>query len=464
MPASPTAQAACGNHPSHNTQHNISPDKALEETMSNAAVLTPDGYFLCASNPAATTDQRDIEALALKLLQTPVIQAGRQQAVARWKMSMGKGVPDEAWARFDNFVDEWVLSCVLKGINSDANYPRVMGQIIAPPHEWLGNKMPGSRGGGGDNPDNNYVLVPVDPYAHFEFSGQRFANPPADCPMVITGDVSLASTMAVLDWQDVEFKPDGSFTVTIGPEPANGRRNHLQTKLEARYLFLRECRSDWRQTSNAYRIKRLDPPAAPPMTEAQMADRAVQFMIIEVPATHIIIRMFEGIPPNFVMPAFNTGAVGGLVTQMISFGRARIADDEAFVVTTTSGGAKYRGLVMGDPVWLISLDSWSRSGSANVGYSDVNSDGTTTFVVAKTDPGVANWLDTGGFNEVALFHRWQGLPTTPDSVPASIKGELVKLKDLDKVLPKETRRVAPAERKLQFAARTESFKLRHIDR
>jgi hypothetical protein len=431
--------------------------------MSSTAVLTPDGYFLSASNPAATADQRDLEALALRVLKMPAVQAGRQQAVARWKMCMGKNVPEHAWSRFDNFVDEWVFSCVLKAVNSDANYPRVLGQVFAPPHEWFGMQVPGSRGGGGDNPDNNYILIPVDPYAHFELSGRRFDNSPADCPMVVTADITLASTQSVLDWNDVKFETDGSFTVTIGPEPANGRRNHLQTKLEARYVFLRECRSDWRQVSNAWRIKRLDPPAAPPMSAEQMADRAAQFMVFEVPANHIIIRMLEGLPPNFVMPAFNTGAVGGLVTQMISFGRARIADDEAFVVTTTPGGAKYRGLVMGDPVWLISLDSLTRSGSANVGYTVPNSDGSTTYVIARTDPGVHNWMDTGGIDEVTLFHRWQGLPTTPDAVPASIKGELVKLKDLDAVLPKDTRRVSPAERKLQFAARTASFGLRYID-
>src|ERR1700746_3849210 len=127
--------------------------------------LTPDDYFLSATNPIANADQRDLEALALKLIEMPSIAAARMQATQRWKICAGKSVPEEAWARFDSLMDEWVYHYALKAVNADATYPKVLGHLFGPPHEWFGMKVPGSRASGGDNPDSNMAIVPIDPYA-----------------------------------------------------------------------------------------------------------------------------------------------------------------------------------------------------------------------------------------------------------------------------------------------------------
>ena len=153
-------------------------------------------HYLSQTNPVATIDQRDIEALAIRLLPSTVIQKAKQQVAMKWKTIAGRDVTPEAMTRFDELVDEWVFNYILKAANSDANYPKVLGHMYAPPHEWFGMKVPGSRASGGDGPDAHYALIPIDAYAHFEVHGQRFDPGTADIPFTIIGNTGMSMTLA----------------------------------------------------------------------------------------------------------------------------------------------------------------------------------------------------------------------------------------------------------------------------
>jgi hypothetical protein len=61
--------------------------------------------------------------------------------------------------------------------------------------------------------------------------------------------------------------------------------------------------------------------------------------------------------------------------------------------------------------------------------------------LAHSDPGAANWLDTGGFTEGTLFGRWMQCSSHP--LPTAT---VVKLADLPMHLPADTQWVTPAER------------------
>ena len=119
-------------------------------------------------------------------------------------------------------------------------------------------KVPGTRGSGGDGPDQNYSIIPIDERSHYKLYGRCFDRQLGDVPFTLTGNISLSMTLNSLDWQGIHFNDDDSFVVTLDPEPADGRFNHIQTNLDSKWLFIRDCRSDWRKVVNAYRIERLD--------------------------------------------------------------------------------------------------------------------------------------------------------------------------------------------------------------
>ena len=426
------------------------------------ARLTDDAFFLSATNPTANVDQRDLEALSIRVMNMPLVVKTRAAIAQRWKTTVGKDISPEAWgARFDEMIEGYTFNCVMQAVNSDANYPKVFGHWEGPPHEWFGIKVPDSRAGGGDNPDNNYSIFPVDGRAHFELHGRRFSPGTADIPFTVQ-NYTLA-TLGSLDWQDVVVNADGSFVITLDPEPANGRPNHIQTRIGATQVLIRDSRADWRQIPNAYRIRRLDHPAVPPLTPDQMADRAAELMMSEVPMYFWLMRTFANLPLNVISKPIEMGGIGGLVSQQGSWARLHLADDEAFVVTTGTGGAAFRNLVLQDS-WFRTLDYWTRTSNMCSAQAIPNADGSVTYVISIRDPGIHNWLDSGGLHDLLVLHRWQGISRKPTTEGTPwVKGELVKLDDLDKVLPPDTKRVTAEGRAQQLAERLAEFKLRHVD-
>lgn len=422
-----------------------------------------DSFFLSKTNPVATADQREMEALALKILQMPIVTKAKAEAAQRFKILAGHDVPAEAWLGFDDRMEEWALHYVLLAVNSDPNYPKVLGSVYGPPHEWFGMKLPGNRGPGtGENVDNNYTIIPLDGHARFELHGRRLDPPIGDCPFHVTGNLSQAMNISSLLWRDVKVDTDGGFVISIDSKPANGRPNHLRTDEDARYLFIRDGRVDWHQTPNAYRIRRLDPPTAPPQSVDHVAERAARFIVDDVAMNYWFRQMVAFLDVNTVSPPQGSGFFGGQPSQKLGRGHIRIDDDEAFVLTLGSGGAGY-WLIVSYDYWLMSGDYWSRSSSLNNSQSLANDDGSYTYVFSIRDPGVHNWIDTLGLHESLFFIRWQQLPRVPVAPEKDTftKGELVKLDDLDRVLPAGAKRVTAEERRLQLAERLALFRRRY---
>ena len=421
-----------------------------------------DDHFLSDANPIATADQRDLEELALRMTRTPEVQRARRLADLRWRMMVGPDVPEEAWDTYYEVLEEWVFNYCLKAANSDPNHPRVLSNIYAPPHEWFGMSLPGNRGFGGDNPDAIYAIVPVDSRARYEISGRRLDPPVCDVPFQTCSNPSLSATIDMVLWQDMEFAEDGSFVLTMGPEA--GGPNHLRTGVDARYLLIRDMRADWTATPNAYRVRRLDPPTAPPLSFEDLVERAARFILDDVATVYLWLAMVARLEVNQVTQAFNTGSVGGMFTQWFAMGRLDLADDEAYLLTLGMGGAGYRGLVLMD-FWQHSMQHGHRTSSLSHAQSEPDPDGTTTFVISRSDPGVHNWLDTVGLRQPRIMARWQVLPDGPErETPPMVSGRLVKLAELDGLLPVGTRRVTPEQRAAQLTERAAQFERRYADR
>jgi hypothetical protein len=408
-------------------------------------------------NPTATPEQRELEALALRILDTDEVAQAREMATQRWKIIVGADMTPAAAARFDGLIDEHVFGNVLRAVNSDPNQPRVLSHFYGPPHRWFGMDVPGSRSTGGDGPDNTYALIPVDDHARYEITGRRGTPASTDAPLTV---INLAwSTLGSLDWSDVDVGPDGEFRITIGPESPDTRRGHghVQTKLGTSYLLLRDCRSDWRQQPNRYTVTRLDAPTAPPRSDRQLAELAAQYIVMDVPPQYWFLRPFAAATPNTIPPLFNTGEIGGLVSQQSTWARFSLDDGDAFIFTLAHGGAGFYSVSLYDP-WVHTIEYWERTSSMNNAQSDVI-DGVATYVISLTDPGVHNWLDPGGCREPLMITRLQVLPD-PDGEPPSATGRLVRRDELDRHLPDGMRRCNIVERRAQIAERRETFALR----
>jgi hypothetical protein len=78
-------------------------------------------------------------------------------------------------------------------------------------------------------------------------------------------------------------------------------------------------------------------------------------------------------------------------------------------------------------------------------------------VVANADPGVHNWVDTCGLPSGILTLRMAEFPDRRPTEDLAASGRLVKLADLESVLPAGTREVTADERARQLADRAAAY-------
>ena len=135
----------------------------------------------------------------------------------------------------------------------------------------------------------------------------------------------------------------------------------------------------------------------------------------------------------------------------------KLEPEEALIVETSEPDARYWNaqLYLMDVFDLV--DRFGRISSRNLAQTRVSADGRVRWVLAARDPGVANWLDTGGRPVGLCILRWfwpnseTGFEPTTRVVPAD---------ELRVHLPDDEPTVTPEERAAELAARQEHMRWR----
>lgn len=410
-------------------------------------------YFLSATNPVANVDQRDLERLAIRLFERDDVRRARDIARTMWLRVTDQLMPADQMALFEDHLSDYCFKCTMVAANTDANHPRVL-RVYSEGTEWLGHRVPGAKWGG-DNPNNAYRIIAVAPDGEYEVRGQRQDRPSTYVTFQLVGNSTTSQTLGSLEQLEMEVAADGAYRLTLDARPADGRPNHMTIPPGTLYLFIRDSMGDWEtQQPDALTVRRLNPPSAPPVSEDELAARAVRNILSDVFYAYYAQRLFFNGPQTMTEPQ-GAGSVGGLVTQMGSLGHFTLAEDEAAVITATSGGATYRDIVLHD-LWLRSLPNRDAQISLNNAQMTADADGRFTYVIARRDPGVCNWLDMGALGDVLVLHRWQGFPD-PAAAPPRIEVRKVMLAELDRHLPEGVARLDAAGRREQIARRQAAF-------
>jgi hypothetical protein len=425
-------------------------------------MTTNDPYFLSAENPIATTDQREIEDRALGLLKLPELQRARAVASVLWRNAVAYPARDQM-SRFENMIDEYVFHYAMRAANGDACHPKI-ARFMAPAHHWFGRDVPGSRWAG-DSPDFIYRIVPIAHGGRYELTGRPTCSDAPTVNYALMADNTAAPvTQGLLDSLDMVTDASGAFVITIDSTPADGRPNHLQTRPGADHLLIRDALGDWvNQSPHALRVRRLDDHGAAPLGDEALAQRAAKNLIEGLYYTYYCTQSGSGQPPNEVRAPLSSAAFGGMATQWGTKGNLCLEEDEALVVTATAADAGFRNVMLTD-AFHMSLDYWSRTASLNMLQMAADDDGRFTYVVAHKDPGIHNWLDTGGLRHVIFGHRWQAFARNGSGETPRIAARAVRFRDLDGALPPGVRRMDAAGRRRQIAAREAGFRRRFIDR
>jgi hypothetical protein len=147
---------------------------------------------------------------------------------------------------------------------------------------------------------------------------------------------------------------------------------------------------------------------------------------------------------------------GGSSFIRYGLGFYELQEDEVFLIESEIAECAYWDIQLYTPMWFESPDFANRVTSLNHTQAHLSSDGRFRAVVAHSDPGVPNWLDTSGRPSGMVTYRWiRGL-----DAPAA-RGRVISLAELADHLPVDTPTVTPAKRADEIAVRQEHVAWRY---
>jgi len=171
--------------------------------------------------------------------------------------------------------------------------------------------------------------------------------------------------------------------------------------------------------------------------------------------TMAVTQAVGKMPPNVLpAPAFmNQGET--LVTQAYAMGHFKLTEDQAFVIRMTMGSAGY-AIVPATNYWGGIGDFLNHRTCISSGRAAPNADGSYTYVVSRTDPGVVNWVETDGLDEGCLCVRWTAFRQDGGPMP-TLEAKLVTMAELEAALPPGTPRCDAAARNAQMTAHARDY-------
>lgn len=258
--------------------------------------------------------------------------------------------------------------------------------------------------------------------------------------------------------RELEIGPDGMVELILSPDPHPG--NWIRLGPADHKIGIRQYLVDWeRQEPAAFHIVKVGNEGlapAPPTPESTAAhlDDAVRWA--RTLADYYLKRLrdekaqreYNVLPP----PAKKVPG-----SEYVHYGIAffDLAEDEALLIEMPAEPAPYWSFQLYN-LWNEFTDPFNRITSLNHHQARIDDDGVFRLVIAHSDPGTANWLDTAGYRRGYLWYRW----IWADSVPTP-QARKVALDRVRSCMPAEAPRVLPAERRDQVMRRRAHLEARY---
>jgi hypothetical protein len=397
-----------------------------------------------------TTEQLALESKARELWEHPRVEATTAKVKALMRAGYGIHVPPSAAERLDAAMDEYVFSYVERVLCRDRNN-FCLHYTCHPPYERPnGDRVPGCRFYG-ENPDVIYRWGGL----HFDRSYRLECR--SRGPATAAASFTLMNTYGAttpgdaLDATEIEIEADGSFVITIDSSPANGRSNHLRIERGTRLILVREFLQDWEtETPLAMALEADGVSRGGPWDEDEAVEEICFAASEEVYLYFWMAHLYRNLRPNSVTEPAGAAGLGGSSSMATCQGFFQLEENEAVILKWDPAGAQSAGISALD-WWLQPIEAHRIQSSLNSFSATPNADGTITAVLTAHDPGIVNWIETDGLQDVLLTCRWQNLPAEPLREGPRLTAVVVGVDALDTHLPPDIARCTPRER----AARNE---------
>jgi len=260
--------------------------------------------------------------------------------------------------------------------------------------------------------------------------------------------------------KDLVVDADGRFEILLASEkPAGFGGTWHPIPEDTDYVLVRMRSYDWgNEIDPRMAIECLDAPPVKRRMPIAEIDRRLRGALT---LSDRLCPLFYGLQNKtvrtvgknaFELDGFTTLGVDKQVYYVAAF---EVQDGEALIMETELPEVRpYWNVQVNDP-YFNAVEFVYRQTSLNGHSARIDTDGKFRAVLSHVDPGVPNWLDTGGFSEGTLYGRWMQCSSTP--LPTLTK---VPLSDVRNHLPPDTPTISSDERLQKLRERRIGAQLR----
>lgn len=293
---------------------------------------------------------------------------------------------------------------------------------VDPEAPWFFSMNTRARLIGGPNPDGEYFLAMIDGSHRYRVRGRRGTTAYLGFQVLAGAGLTPRRMAAYVSDRDLKLADDGSFAFVLAAgEPTEeelGGDSWVATPEDATAIVVREYIADRTiEIPAQLDIEPLDPPALPaPPTDASLAEQltSMAWTIAKLTTLHRTIRPDLLDAPNqlVIAEAAELGAADTTPDNLYMIGTFRLARDEALLLELEPPDTRYWSVTI-ENIWHECIDSRRRRSSITNAAAVTGPNGSVRILVAASDPGVDNWLDTGGRHRGFVIVRWLDNPVAP---------------------------------------------------
>ncbi len=288
---------------------------------------------------------------------------------------------------------------------------------------------------GADNPDNYYFNAQISGEHEYKITGRRntvhyigFFTQNGNYGT--TGGLAPCGT---LEGDELVLESDGSFEIILSKERRG--KNWLKIEDETGMVMVRQTfLNRFEETPAELEIVNLNGQKAPaPLTPKKIDEGLKTAAMFVAGAPLLFARWAKGFQQHTnELPMFDpetSNAAGGDKNIIYYHSHWKLNEDEALVIRVTPPGCDSWNFQLNN-YWMESLDYRYFNICVSKGTAKYEEDGSVLIVVAHSNPGIGNHIDTCGHHEGTMTWRWYRLEKSEK--PVQPHCEVIPLSELGK--------------------------------
>jgi hypothetical protein len=280
---------------------------------------------------------------------------------------------------------------------------------------------------GADNPDNYYQSAAISGQYEYRIWGTRGTVYYLGLGTYAGnyGSKARSGQTGYLEGKDLHIQPDGSFEIILSCKERPG--NWLRMEPDTSSLIVRQTFQDrTTETIADLHIERLGADGPPKPITPEFIDRGLGAASAYVAGT---AKLFADWAEGFAKQGVNelhkldpaiAGAAHGDPNICYFHGYWELGPDEALVIEATPPQCDYWNFQLNNH-WMESLDYRYHPIAVNHHGAKYRNDGSVRIVVAHTDPGIDNWIDTACHRRGTMCLRWIRADAHPQPITRVVK-------------------------------------------